>query len=156
MTKEEAVDRFIREALGTEGVCESPPNTNHGPYVERILRQVGLKPGDPWCAAAVYDWGHQSLGKLWPLPCTGGCAVLAEFAQRHGILVETPEIGDVMVIWHAALGRFGHTGAMIGAGNLTLSGNTSGAGSREGWLTGRRVWPFTPQDRFIRWAGMLT
>ena len=155
MNSADAVDRLIREALGTEGVCESPPNTNHGPYVERVLKQVGLKAGDPWCAAALYDIGYQALGKLWPLPKTGGCAVLGGFATIHDILEETPEIGDVFLIYHAALKRFGHTGIVIGAGNLTLSGNTSGAGLREGWLTGRRVWSFTPQDRFIRWTSLL-
>lgn len=150
-----AIDIVLRVAAEAEGACESPPNTNSGPFVERVLAGVGLKKGDPWCAAWVYDVGRKALGERWPLPKTGGCAILGEFAQAQGILRGTPEIGDVFLIYHAELKRFAHTGFIVGPNNDTLSGNTSGAGSREGWLVGRRVWRFSPEDRFIRWLSLV-
>lgn len=152
MNRSTAIDLVLRCSAAAEGACESPPGSNAGPYVERVLTRVGLKKGDPWCIAHVSDVGADALGAAWPLPLVGGCVTLAEFAIAKKILFESPEIGDVFLIWHEELGRFAHGGFVIGADNDTRSGNTSGAGSRDGWLVGRRRWTFTPKDRFIRWS----
>lgn len=155
MSDPSAIDILLRVAREAEGASEVPPNTNSGPFVERVLAGVGLKKGDPWCAAWVYDVGRKALGDRWPLPKTGGCAILGEFATAKNILHDIPNVGDVFLIYHAPLKRFGHTGFIVGPGNDTLSGNTSGAGSREGWMVGRRVWTFGPRDRFVRWVDLL-
>lgn len=149
------VDVVVKVALEAEGASEVPPNTNSGPFVERVLKGVGLQKGQPWCAAFVYNVGVQALGAQWPLPQTGGCQVLADYAKLHGVLTVDIEVGDVFLIWHPELSRFAHTGFIVGPNHLTLSGNTSGAGSREGWLVGRRTWSFTAQDRFIRWSELV-
>lgn len=150
-----SLDAVIGCALCTVGASEIPANTNSGPYVERILKQVGLKKGDPWCAAALYDWGKTGIRALWPLPATGSCAMLASYASTKDVLMDEPMIGDAFLIWEPTLNRFGHTGLIVGPNNDTVSGNTSGAGSREGWIVGRRLWTFKPQDKFIRWNSLL-
>lgn len=127
-------------------------------YVERLLKQVWLKAGQPWCAAAVYDWGYDALGNQWPLPRTGGCQVLADHAILKGVLKTAWERGDVFLIWHADLGRFAHAGVVIGPQD-TVSGNTTvpggGGNPREGWAVVRKPWNFKPEDRFIRWTDLL-
>ena len=138
-----------------EGATEVPPSSNAGPFTERCQRVTGNRPPDPWCASFVAMVGVLACGDAWPLPKTASCQALHDFAITHGVIYTTPAVGDVFLIWHPELHRFAHTGFVIGDGNLTISGNTSGAGSREGWMVGQRVWTFTAADRFIRWTQLL-
>ena len=144
------IDDVLRGALACEGAFEIQPNA--GPFVERILATLGLPKGNPWCAAFVYATGTTMAGTDWPLPKTAGCQALYDFAMKKKWIRTTPQRGDVFLIWHAELARFAHTGFMLDDTDLTISGNTSGAGSRDGWLVGKRRWTFAPADRFIRWA----
>lgn len=159
MIEVSSVDLVLRVAAATEGASEVPANTNSGPFVEPTLRLVGLKKGDPWCAAWLYRIGATALPGLWPLPATGGCAALDEFAVAHHVRMTKPERGDAFLIYHASLKRMGHVGLVLSVnadGSAeTISGNTSGAGSREGWIVGKRTWHFAAEDRFIRWANLL-
>lgn len=159
------VDLVLLVAAKSEGASEIPADTNSGPYVERVLRRVGLKKGKPWCAAEVADTGALALGSVWPLPLTGGCQVLYEFARKRAVVYDTPERGDVFLIWHPELERFAHTGFVTsvnpdGTCN-TREGNTSGGGSREGWIVsargtdGSKPRRFAREDRFIRWRELV-
>lgn len=153
-----AIDLVLRVAAKSTGASEHPPNTNSGPYVERVLASVGLVKGQPWCAADVYDTGRIALGPLWPAPKTGGCQFLYEWGVGKKIVHPTPERGDVFVVWHPELGRFAHTGFIIAVDGLTCTtheGNTSGGGSREGWMAAERTRVFGPKDRFLRWITLL-
>lgn len=86
-----AVDRLIAAALALDNITEQG-GQNRGQIVEWLLHDVGLSPGDPWCAAYVshvgywsqYDPGTQH--STWPLPRTGACATLGNFAAAHGML----------------------------------------------------------------------
>jgi hypothetical protein len=149
------INLVLRVAAATVGASEVPPNTNSGPFVERCQKVTGGKKGDPWCADWLAMIGKAALGPDWPRPLTGSVKELHAWANAKGILQTSPEIGDVFVIWFESLGRFGHTGLVVGDDHLTISGNTSGDGSREGWEVGQRIWTFKPQDRFIRWAMLL-
>lgn len=155
----EPVDLVLLVSAGGVGGCEVPANSNAGPFVEPRLKLVGLEKGNPWCAADVAFTGRTALGKRWPLPMTGGCQALADFATAKGILVDTPERGDVFLIWHPELGRFAHTGFAIDRLTAvrwkTHEGNTSGGGSREGWLKAERERVFKLADRFVRWTQLL-
>src|SRR5690242_16523378 len=137
------VDLVLRNAAGRVGASEVPANTNSGPYVERVLKRVGLKKGQPWCAAEIADVGAMALEKAWPLPLTGGCQELHDWAVKQGVLVDKPERGDVFLVWHPELGRFAHTGFIVDVladGSCsTHEGNTSGNGSREGWIVAERT-----------------
>lgn len=159
-----AVDLVLRVSAKSEGACELPAGSNGGPYVERVLRRVGLTRGQPWCAAEVADTGTIALGALWPLPLTGGCEALHAFAVAHRCLVSDPDRGDVFLLWHPELKRFGHTGFCATPnpdgswtthdGNTTQQG-TTGQASREGWLKAIKTRRFTQNDRFIRWTALL-
>ena len=140
------------------GTREIGPNA--GQIVEMFLKFVGLKKGDPWCAAAVSWIGHAGLGEKWPVVKTGGCAVLGEWAEQHGVLVKEPQVGDIVLYWHASLGRFAHTGLveqlLTGPKPLqALEGNTNDDGSRDGWGYLRKTRAIGTRDRFIRWTEML-
>lgn len=151
---------LLRVALATEGAQEV--GNNAGAYVERIQARCGVPKGSPWCACAVTDWGLQAFGAAWPLPRTAGCQHLADYAKGASILKTAPEKGDVFLIWHAALGRFGHTGLIVRTDTtppLTISGNTTaphgGGDPREGWVVALKPWVFKKEDRFIRWRELL-
>lgn len=165
MTVSDRVGQVLALAQATEGACEEPPGKNGGPYVDRILAGVGLTSGQPWCAAQLYDWGRKALGAVWPLPRTGSCAALGNFAQAHGVLEATPVVGDVFLWWEQVAGvwRFAHTGLVLAvpapATASVIAGNTvrpSHPGDiRDGWLVATRTDPYKPTDRFIRWSSLL-
>lgn len=153
------IDVLVRVSYATVGAQEVPAGSNKGSFVERCQQLTGSAPGSPWCASWLYMVGLVSLGADWPLPNTAGCQVLADFAMRHGVFMPKPERGDVFVIWHEKLGRFGHTGIVIDpVKSTTVSANTTAPGqsgdSREGWTVAAKPWPFTAKDRFIRWIDL--
>lgn len=152
-------DLVLRVASATVGASEVPANTNKGPFVEACLKAVDLAPGNPWCAAWVYYIGRKALGALWPLPKTGGCQFLHDWAKTALAVHEKPDAGDVFLVWHAELGRFAHTGLVVSVNPdgscQTIEGNTSGSGSREGWIVAERARTFTAKDRFIGWAQLV-
>lgn len=158
------IDLLLRVSAKSEGASEVPAGSNAGPYVERVLKRVKLSKGQPWCAAEIADSGVLALESLWPLPLTGGCQELHDFALKHGVLYSSPQRGDVFLIWHPELKRFAHTGiiAAIDAtglatthdGNTTQKGQT-GAASREGWVKAVKQRRFQPEDRFIRWVELV-
>mgnify|MGYP001434088626 FL=1 len=154
------IDLLILLARATVGASEVPPNTNSGPFVERCQKVTGNKKGDPWCASFIAMLGQLAFGAAWPLPLTGGCQALHDAALAKNLIQVSPVRGDLFLVWHAELSRFAHVGLVTGEpiGNTapTISGNTSGGGSREGWLVGERVWTFTGKDRFIRWAHLIS
>lgn len=150
-----SIERVLFVASTQVNVTECPPNTNSGLKVEEYLDTVGLTKGQPWCAAFVAWCGRVALKQGWPLPLVGGCQTLYEKADAKGLIRTAPAVGDVFLLWFPKLNRFAHTGfveAVAGAQVTTVEGNTSGAGSREGWGVFRRTRTFGPQDRFIRWA----
>ena len=165
--KIDVIELVLREAEGRVGAGELPPASNAGPYVERVLKRVGLEKHNPWCAAEVADIGAVALLNLWPLPLTGSCQALFEFATRKGIVVDEPHRGDVFLIWHPELGRFAHTGFIIAVHPdgtcLTHEGNTTSGprpgapkDSREGWIVAEKTRKFKKEDRFINWAPLVS
>lgn len=145
---------------------------NHGQMIERFLAAVHQPPGEPWCAAFVYHVGyyshynHVSRISSWPLPATASCYELGLFAERKGVLTHWPEVGDVFLKYNRKLGRFAHTGIVVGVDEgdpledvgvhvcTTIEGNTNDDGSRNGTATLRKVRRFVEADgdRFIRWV----
>ncbi|MBX3173265.1 MAG: CHAP domain-containing protein [Gemmatimonadaceae bacterium] len=152
------VDALVTVALASEGATEHPPNSNAGPYVERVLKRTGLGKGYPWCAAWIADLGAIAFGADWPLPLTASCAELGRAAEQAEVLNEKPARGDVFLIWFEKLGRYAHTGLVLEVHAdgrcTTLEGNTNDGGSREGWGVFRRTRQFAAKDRFIRWGAM--
>jgi hypothetical protein len=108
------------------GVHETGSNT--GPEVDEMLRAVGLAPGNPWCAAALFAWFSKAagvIGQMNPCPRTGSSLrvwTLAEPICRDS----NPQPGYVYVLDHA--GGKGHVGIVesVDANGLVteISGNT--------------------------------
>lgn len=156
------VDLLIRVARATEGAQEVPSGSNRGAFVERCQRVTGNSPGDAWCASWLAMVGVAALGTAWPLPHTGGCQELADFARAEKILAITPKAGHVFLIWHASLNRYAHAGLILDIAPhtaLTISANTTapnGTGDpREGWCVAVKPWAFKPEDRFVQWTALL-
>jgi len=110
---------------------------NDGLQVEQYLKYVGLKKGQPWCAAFVcWVLGRSEVKN----PRVGGCVNLLEkgktIVYRAGRKMnDYPRKGDVFFIWYASKNRVAHTGFVDSWGATwvkTIEGNTNDAGSREG------------------------
>ena len=153
------VDLVLRVSTAGVGGAEVPANSNNGPFVVPRLKLCGCKAGDPWCMADVSYTGHTALGEAWPIPLTASCQFAYEWAVKQGCIATTPSRGDVFLVWHPELGRFGHAGFVVNVPTsgpcTTHEGNTSGGGSREGWLKAERQRVFKPEDRFIQWTAKL-
>lgn len=158
---------------------------NHGQVVEACLKHTGVAAGNPWCAALQSFAGYRALWQFdpvtlarqsyWPLRASAGCQDLYEQAVAKGIVHDTPERGDLVVIWYPSMQRFAHIGACVAPSSddrwFTLEGNTladagdpahpTQAGTehqdeREGWGAFPKRRRFGAHDRFLRWKDLLT
>lgn len=108
---------------------------NDGRRVEEYLAAVGLKKGDPYCAAFV-SWVFKQAG--YAEPRTGWSPALFPAAK----LVKAAMPGNVFGIYFPALKRIAHCGfveRVNGDWITTIEGNTNVAGSREGEGVYRRL-----------------
>ena len=165
---------LIAAASSFDGLHEEGGN-NRGLMIEKFLRAAGVEAGEPWCAAFVHHvgyWSHfdaAAMKSSWPLPATGSCWYLGEFAKRNQVLLEEPREGDVFLLFKPTLGRFAHAGIVARireAGETpaghpwfdchTIEGNSNEQGSREATSVVRIVRRFYPAhgDRFIRWPDL--
>lgn len=153
-------DTVLVEARRYLNVQEAPPGSNRGTEVDYWVREAKLDPKGayPWCAAFVGAVGRQAIGTLlWRAPRTASVAQLAEWAKQHQVLVESPERGDLFLLWEAQLTppRFGHVGfvdAVAPDHMLTLEGNTNPGGGREGFGVFARRRNLAPTTRYVRWV----
>lgn len=152
---------IIAEAKRYVGVVEQPKNSNRGPHIDYWVRETGLDPagGHPWCAAYVHQVGRQALGYRWPCPRTASVMTLVAWAAaKPGVLVQTPSVGDLFVLWNEKLNRFAHVGIVTGLstdGYDTIEGNTNDGGSRDGFGCFARRRALHPRDRFIHWEAAV-
>lgn len=153
----DAVDLLLRVSAATVGAQEV--GANDGAYVRRILKRVGNKPPDPWCAAWVTDVGLCALGEAWPVERTASVARMVEWAKFHDCLLAPPtpaQPGDLFCLWFPSLKRHAHVGIVTAVNAdgsiLTREGNTNAEGGREGWCVAEKTRTLTSRDRLIRWA----
>jgi hypothetical protein len=129
---------------GELGVRERS-GTNDGKRVEEYLKAVGLKKGEPWCAAFVcWVFERARINN----PNSGWAASLFPNGKviwtRNRVLKiggngfkknQLPQTGDVYGIWFTEKKRIAHAGfvdSWTGSWLITVEGNTNEAGSREG------------------------
>ena len=155
------VQALLTECGRYAQVVEATPN--RGVEVDYWIREVGLDPAGrfPWCMAFVSQVGRQALGAAWPLPRLAGVQLMVERVQAAGLtLQETPQVGDLLVVYHAEKARYAHVGvvAEVDAQGRFRSweGNTNDNGSREGTrvLLQKPRRP-GPRFRFVRWVNLL-
>lgn len=111
---------------------------NDGKEVVRILRNVNLHKGDPWCAATmaiIHDENNV------PNPRSGYCPdwfrsnVVFEKMSFTPINQFQAKIGQVFGLYIEQKRRVGHVGMIVGESKFsyhTIEGNTNDAGSDEG------------------------
>ncbi|MBS1940305.1 MAG: CHAP domain-containing protein [Bacteroidetes bacterium] len=124
----------VANALAEVGVREAT-GRNDGPEVERYLAHVGLGKGNAWCAAFVSyhlsGCGVDNPRSAW----SPAFALPKDQVWTPRKASRSPRPGDVFSIYYPALGRVGHVGLVRewqGLYILTIEGNTSDPGSREG------------------------
>jgi hypothetical protein len=129
-----ARDRVVAIAATQVGVREAS-GRNDGKEVEAYLAYVGLKKGEPYCAAWV-SWVFGQAG--YARPRTGWSPALFPASKV------TKEVlpGNIMGIWFPSLNRIGHVGIVERKRKdwcQTLEANTNLEGGREGQGVYRRL-----------------
>lgn len=117
-------------------VRESTKHLNDGPWVEAMLRFLGLPPGNPWCACYVcvvedlFTCGNPRF------PKSASCETIHQWAKKHNKIVKEPRAGDLFLVLNAE-GRAHHVGLCADAATNgkvpTVEGNTNVDGSRDGY-----------------------
>ena len=118
---------------------------NTGPGVEYFLRQAGLGPGYPWCAAfvnGVIDLACAVKDVRSPFEGTLREAYVqdyVDYARRRTWLVPITGAypGCLFATWNESLGRYAHIGFVTGVLAVerrfwTVEGNSNEDGGREG------------------------
>jgi hypothetical protein len=93
--------RALQHARSQLGVSEQPPGSNRGQQVDRWLRNTGVSPPAPWCAAFAYSMFVEAGGL--PVPLQGAASVLSwvNWAERNSYRVYRPFAGDLVAYeWH--------------------------------------------------------
>lgn len=114
---------------------------NDGPQVEKYLHSVGLKKGNPYCAAGQY-WcfaeakNYINKPVLIPLPKTGLANAMFDYAERKGKPSDYYANRHDLLVWVKGSSRFGHIERIIDLKNggwvVTVGFNTSPGNAREG------------------------
>lgn len=137
---------LLEIARGELGVRERS-GKNDGPRILIYQGAVGLKSGDPWCAAFV-SWVFFKAG--YPKPRTGWSPALFPLAR----IKKTAAPGMLFGIYFPALKRIAHCGfveSLRGDWVITIEGNTNQAGAREGDGVYRKWRPHKSIHRFADW-----
>ena len=126
----------VEHALDSVGICEVPPGSNRGAFIDAWVRDAGSPLGSPWCACAVRFWWTTS-GMEVPPSGAGSCDVWMKWAQRTARWTSTPQVGSLVV--YGKPGDARHIGLVVRTDPIVLSveGNTTVEGaefdsSREG------------------------
>ena len=132
----------LRAAQGAEanvGVHEE--SENRGRYVKVYLRSVGLRPGEPWCAAFAYYRLAQAaleLRKRLPagFPRSGYCPDYKSWAKESGFWLPASARafrGDLCLFYFPKIGRIAHMGIVVkplsSGAFWTVEGNTGPRGA---------------------------
>lgn len=126
---EKAREELTELALSQVGVRELTGN-NDGKQVERYLRSVGLKKGQPWCAAFM-AWLHNERGipnpeSAWSPDWFRTNVVFDKFDKNQLDFESRP--GQVFGLWFSSKKRIAHVGLIVAQTTRhyeTVEGNTS-------------------------------
>lgn len=108
-----------KTALDEAGIIEQPNNRGD---VSKYLNAVGLREGNPYCAAAQYWAFVEAAGQLGihkddiPLPCTGLANAVFWHFKKHGIKRRFLPRRHSFIIWRRGKTVFGHIERIIKVG----------------------------------------
>ena len=148
----ERVRNIAKSFVGTREI-----GNNGGPQVTRFLKSVGLRPGNPWCAAFVSFCLDSA--KIKTLRTRSGLA--RHFISKNKTIKATKVMQTnqelppgTVVVWRRGTTTFGHVGfvdSWKGKAGTTIEGNTSSGRSGSQW-NGGGVWSrkrvINPYDYF--------
>ncbi|WP_247672529.1 CHAP domain-containing protein [Aquimarina sp. MMG016] len=133
---EEHTRECVKELYDSQVGVRETGGSNRGSHVEMYLASVDLGPSYAWCAAFV-SWCYQNAEVEAPQS-----AWVPSFALRRKRIYhrgkfekQTPQKGDVFMIWYNSKNRPAHIGFIDQWGEkwiVTVEGNTNDNGSREG------------------------
>lgn len=116
------------------GVREAT-NHNDGFMVETYLASVGLKKGNPYCAATQYYCFAEATRLLGlepiyiPIPKTGSTQYMYNWAAENGKRIKNNPQPNDLVIWRLGNTNSGHVGRITAVGKAgwvqTIEGNTN-------------------------------
>jgi hypothetical protein len=115
------------------GVRELTGN-NDGPEVEMYLKNSGLGPGYAWCSSFI-KWVLDSAAVKNSITAYSPSAYQSRKVVWKREWVKEFKPGQVFTLYYSSLGRIAHTGFCVDREDnviITIEGNTSLAGSREG------------------------
>lgn len=127
------------EARKYEGVKET--SKNRSPQIDKWLIRVKKRPGRPWCIAYAWCMVDDACTELKiknPLPPVAGAHYLIQIAKQRKLFSDKPGVGFLFCIDHGVDkqgNKLGHGGIVLEVHKdwlLTIEGNTSGDGYREG------------------------
>ena len=140
ITEGELVRNIAKGFIGTREV-----GNNGGPQVTRFLKSVGLRPGNPWCAAFVSFCLDSA--KIKTLRTRSGLA--RHFISKNKTIKATKVMQTnqelppgTVVVWRRGTTTFGHVGfvdSWRGKSGSTIEGNTS-SGRSGSQSNGGGVW----------------
>lgn len=123
------VERILELARGELGTREFPPGSNNVKYNTAYYNREVSGPSLAWCAVFIWwlfkELGHTELyfdGKK-----TAYVPALVDWGRRSGLIVDTPEPGDLVTFDFDANGAANHIGictAYDGRRVTTIDGNT--------------------------------
>ena len=148
-------DNVRQIAYGFVGVKEE--GNNDGYWVTRFLKSVGLKPGNPWCAAFVSFCLDSA--KVKTLRTRSGLA--RHFITKNKTIKASKVVqanmelpNGTVVVWRRGTTMSGHVGftdKWKGSSGTTIEGNTTSGKSGSQW-NGGGVWSrkrtINPYDHF--------
>jgi hypothetical protein len=88
---DKVIDSFIKAVTSAQEAEESPRGSNKGKKVEAMQKKVGTEPGQPWCAAFLYDVANKveiPTGMKSKIVKTAGVKVHWENSTQKKILAE--------------------------------------------------------------------
>ena len=127
------LEESMKIAIDQAGTLESGKNSG---AVEKYLESVGLKPGNPYCAAGQYYCFLKAALKMGlskrsiPIPRTGLANAIFTYAKRNGSKVQYKAAVHDLLIYRKGSTRFGHVERIIETGRAgwvkTIAFNVSG------------------------------
>lgn len=110
------------------GIVEHGGN-NSGDLVKSIQATVGHANREPWCMSAqqcAIAYVEKKTGQKSPVPVGEHCLSILREANKLGLVISNPSVGDLMIYQHGDSDR-GHVAAIIEDGDdfvRTVEGNT--------------------------------
>jgi hypothetical protein len=128
---------------GNPVVYEDPLSSNWGPRVSQYIKAAGFSGPCAWCMCFVM-WcliqASKGMGVKMPMPLSGSCSGVYNWAKANNKLVKTPEPGDIFLVRGGDTGYYhcGFVTSVNGDRFSSVEGNSNNNGSSDGIMVAIR------------------